>query len=64
MSTVGSAAPADSDSAAASAVDADLSAAALPGWAVVLIVLAGLGVLAAIVVLVLRRMRSGGDDRR
>jgi methionine-rich copper-binding protein CopC len=54
----------DSDSSSASAVDADLSAAALPGWAVVLIVLAGLGVLAAIVVLVLRRMRAGGDDRR
>ncbi|MCS5723602.1 copper resistance protein CopC [Herbiconiux sp. CPCC 203407] len=53
-----------SDTAGAAAADLDVSAAALPGWAVVLIVLAGLGVLAAIVVLVLRRMRAGGDDPR
>lgn len=52
------------DTADTTAVDLDVSATALPGWVVVLIVLAGLGVLAAIVVLVLRRMRSGGDDAR
>lgn len=52
------------DGATGAAADSDLAASALPWWAVALIVLAGLGVLAAIVVLVLRRMRGGVDDER
>ncbi|MFB2581612.1 copper resistance protein CopC [Herbiconiux sp. P15] len=57
------AAPADGDADVAPSA-ADVSATALPWWAIVLILIAGLGVLGAVVILVLRRMRGGDDDKR
>jgi methionine-rich copper-binding protein CopC len=61
--------PADEGAAATdAATDSETDAAGvvgpLPWWAVVLIIIAGLGVLGAVIVLVLRRMRGGDDDTR